>query len=290
MITPELSASKVAGFIGLHKYQSPTELYYELLLKDKDARAVVLALETATGRRSFTGLLNEVLKEQPVKDCIYTGIADANKTENVGGVLEEVEAQARVILDLRRDALPRDVREKLVAEIRGKISKGRGIQNENAILDQYETQRDVKVTERNTKTFRKDYGSFKLVGRTDGYVASENRIVDSKDRTRWWPEVPLYDEIQLRVYMEMAGATESELIERFPDGRVRHTKYLNDREKWTSLQSAIEAGVTKLNALLTDEEALKRVVFANTVMSQYGGEPDTRRSPRLSGTATLTGV
>jgi hypothetical protein len=251
---------------------------------------VVLALETATGRRSFTGLLNEVLKEQPVKDCIYTGIADANKTENVGGVLEEVEAQARVILDLRRDALPRDVREKLVAEIRGKISKGRGIQNENAILDQYETQRDVKVTERNTKTFRKDYGSFKLVGRTDGYVASENRIVDSKDRTRWWPEVPLYDEIQLRVYMEMAGATESELIERFPDGRVRHTKYLNDREKWTSLQSAIEAGVTKLNALLTDEEALKRVVFANTVMSQYGGEPDTRRSPRLSGTATLTGV
>ena len=290
MITPELSASKVAGFIGLHKYQSPTELYYELLLKDKDARAVVLALETATGRRSFNGLLNEVLKEQPVKDCIYTGIADANKTENVGGVLEEVEAQARVILDLRRDALPRDVRDKLVAEIRGKISKGRGIQNENAILDQYETQRDVKVTERNTKTFRKDYGAFKLVGRTDGYVASENRIVDSKDRTRWWPEVPLYDEIQLRVYMEMAGATESELIERFPDGRVRHTKYLNDREKWASLQSAIEAGVAKLNALLTDEEALKRVVFANTVMSQYGGEPDTRRSPRLAGTATLTGV
>jgi hypothetical protein len=290
MIVPELSASKVAGFIGLHKYQSPIELYYELLLKDKDARAVVLALETATGRRSFNGLLNEVLKEQPVKDCIYTGIADANKTENVGGVLEEVEAQARVILDLRRDALPRDVRDKLVAEIRGKISKGRGIQNENAILDQYETQRDVKVTERNTKTFRKDYGAFKLVGRTDGYVASENRIVDSKDRTRWWPEVPLYDEIQLRVYMEMAGATESELVERFPDGRVRHTKYLNDREKWSSLQSAIEAGVTKLNALLTDEEALKRVVFANTVMSQYGGEPDTRRSPRLAGTATLTGV
>ena len=144
MITPELSASKVAGFIGLHKYQSPIELYYELLLKDKDARAVVLALETATGRRSFTGLLNEVLKEQPVKDCIYTGIADANKTQNVGGVLEEVEAQARVILDLRRDALPRDVREKLVAEIRGKISKGRGIQNENAILDQYEVARDVK--------------------------------------------------------------------------------------------------------------------------------------------------
>jgi len=287
---PELSASKVAGFIGLHKYQNPIELYYELLLKDTAGRAAVLALEAATGRRSFTGLLNEVLKEQPVKDCIYTGISDANKTENVGGVLEEVEAQARVILDLRRDALPIEVRDRLVAEIRGKISKGRGIQNENAILDQYEAQRDVKVTERNTKTFRRDYGSFKLVGRTDGYVASENRIVDSKDRTRWWPEVPLYDEIQLRCYMEMAGAAESELIERFPDGRVRHTKYMNDPTKWTSLRTAIEAGVVKLNALLEDEEALKRVVFANTVCLEYGGNPEVRRSARLSGTATLTGV
>jgi hypothetical protein len=290
MMIPELSASKVAGFIGLHKFQTPLEIYYELLLKDTAGRAAVLALEAATGRRSFNGLLNEVLKEQPVKDCIYTGIADANKTANVGGVLEEVEIQSRLILGLRRDTLPLEVRERLVAEIRGKVSKGRGIQNENAILDQYETQREVKVTERNTKTFRKDYGSFKLVGRTDGYVASENRIVDSKDRTRWWPEVPLYDEIQLRCYMEMAGAAESELIERFPDGRVRHTKYLNDPAKWGSLQSAIESGVTKLNALLTDEEALKRVVFANTVMTEYGGEPDVRRSPRLSGTAALTGV
>ena len=214
MIVPELSASKVAGFIGLHKYQSPDELQYELLLKDKATREKILALETAHGRRSFNGLLNEVYREQPVADCIGSGIRTANKTADVSAVLEDVESQARLILDLRRETLPPDVRDRIAAEIRGKVSKGRGIQNENAILNQYETHRNVTVTDRNTKTFRKDYGSFKLVGRTDGYVASENRIVDSKDRTRWWPEVPLYDEIQLRCYMEMAGAAESELVER----------------------------------------------------------------------------
>jgi hypothetical protein len=90
--------------------------------------------------------------------------------------------------------------------------------------------------------------------------------------------------------MEMAGATESELIERFPDGRVRHTKYLNDPEKWKSLQTAIEANVAKLNAVVEDAEALKQVVFANTVCLDNGDSAQLRRSPRLSGTASLTGV
>ena len=290
MIVPELSASKVAGFIGLHKYQSPEELQYELLLKDKPTREKILALEKEHGRRSFNGLLTEIYREQPVADCIGGGIRAANATPDVATVLEDVESQARLILDLRRDMLPPDVRDRVAAEIRGKVSKGRGIQNENAILNQYEVHRDVKVTERNTKTFRKDYGVFRLVGRTDGYVASENRIVDSKDRTRWWPQVPLYDEIQLRCYMEMAGAAESELIERFPDGQVRHTRYLNDPAKWASLQSAMETATAKLNAVADDDDALRRVVFANTVCVEYGGTPDVRRSPRLSGTATLANV
>jgi hypothetical protein len=290
MIVPELSASKVAGFIGLHAYQNPDELQYELLLKDKAMREKILALESAHGRRSFNGLLNEVSREQPVAACIASGIRTANKTADVSSVLEDVERQARLILDLRHDTLPTEVRDRVATEIRGKVSKGRGIQNENAILNQYEVQREVTDTERNTKTFRKDYGSFKLVGRTDGYVASENRIVDSKDRTRWWPEVPLYDEIQLRCYMEMAGAAESELVERFPDGRVRHTKYLNDPAKWAALQAAIELATTKLNAAAEDDETLKRVVFANTVCVEYGGASDVRRSARLSGSAALTNV
>lgn len=290
MIVPELSASKVAGFLGLHKFQSPQELQYELLLKDKETRERIAVLEAHSGRRGFQSLLNEVLKEQPIADCIQMGVRDAAKTQNVGGVLEDVEAQARLVLDLRCDTFPPEVRDRLASEIRGKVSKGRGIQNENAILDQYETHRDVKVTERNTKTLRKDFGTFKLVGRTDGYVASENRIVDSKERTRWWPQVPLYDEIQLRCYMNMTGATESELVERFPDGRVRHTKYLNDPEKWASLQTAIETAVAKLNAIVNDEEELKRVVFANTVSLSNGDHAHERRSPRLAGTATLAGV
>lgn len=286
---PEISASKVAGVIGLHKYQQQHEVLYELLCKDKTTKERIIALEKAHGRRSFTSVVNEVLKDQPVLDCISTGVSAANKTDDVSSVLAEVEEQAGLILALRRDTFTPDVRAQLAAEIRGQVSKQRGLRNENNILDQYELQRDVKVTERNTKTFRKDYGKFRLVGRTDGYVASENRIVDSKDRTRVWDQVPLYDEIQLRCYMEMAGATESELIERFPTGEVRHTKFINDPEKWRVLQEAIEKAVVKLNAALDNPEELKKIVFANTVCIQSNGGDDTiRRSPRVSIQTPLT--
>jgi hypothetical protein len=280
---PEISASKVAGLIGLHKYQQPHEILYELLSKDKTTKERIVALEQLYGRRSFHAVLNEVLKDQPVLDCISAGVAAANKTEDVAAVLAEVEEQAALILALRRDAYTPEVRAQLVSEIRGQVSKQRGIRNESAILDQYEIHRDVKVIERNTRTFKKDYGKFRMIGRTDGYVASENRIVDSKDRTRFWSQVPLYDEIQLRCYMEMAGASESELIERFPTGEVRHTKFINDPEKWRVLQEAIEKAVAKLNAALDDPDELKKIVFANTVCIQSnGGVASNRRSSRIS--------
>jgi hypothetical protein len=210
---------------------------------------------------------------------VYSGIKAAQTTSNVVGVLEEVEEQAKVILELRRDSFTPEVRALIAAEVRGKVSKQRGLNNENKILDQYETARDVKVTERNTKTLKKDFGSFKLVGRTDGFVASENRIVDSKDRTRFWPQVPLYDEIQLRCYMAMSGATESELVERFPDGQVRHTKFANDPEKWNALQTAMERAADKLRLAIEDDEELTRIVYANTVCTQANGGSPPRRRP-----------
>jgi hypothetical protein len=273
-LIPDISASKVAGFIGLHKYQQPHEIAYEFLCKHAATKAKIYAIERAHHRRPFASVVREVMKDSPIQDCISGGIRAAQTTENVAGVLEDVEEQAKLILDLRRDSYTPEVRALIAAEVRGQVSKQRGIKNENAILDQYETQRDVKVVERNTKMLRKDFGTFKLVGRTDGWVASENRIVDSKDRTRWWPQVPLYDEIQLRCYMVMSGATESELVERFPDGRVRHTKFLNDAEKWSSIQAAIERATEKLNQAITDDEELERIVYANTVCTQANGGSD----------------
>jgi hypothetical protein len=279
---PEISASKVAGLIGLHRYQKPAEIQYDLLCKDKTLKERIQAIEKEYNRRSFTSVVNEVMRDQPVLDCVASGLDAAKRTDDVAAVLEDVEQQAKLILDLRRDSFTPELRNQLASEIRGKVSRQRGLNNENTILDQYEAQRDVKVTDRNTKTFKKTYGSFRLIGRTDGYVASENRIVDSKDRTRFWAQVPLYDEIQLRCYMDMSGATESELIERFPNGDVRHTKFLNDPEKWRVIQEAIQKAVATLNEALDSPEELQRIVFANTVCTESNGSAALGpRTPRV---------
>lgn len=262
---PEISASKVAGLIGLHKYQDATEVMYDLLCKDKDLKAKIAEIEKVNNRRPFNKLVNEVLKDGPIRDCVFMGVRAAQSGSDIPSVLDDVEQQAKMILDLRRDNFSPEVRDRVAAEIRGSVSKQRGINNENAILNTYEVDREVSVTERNTKTLRKDFGTFKLIGRTDGFVASENRIVDSKDRTRFWDTVPLYDEIQLRAYMAMSDAKESELIERFPDGKTRHTKFINDPRKWATLQAGIEAAVAKMNAAAENPEELKRIVFANSV-------------------------
>jgi hypothetical protein len=265
---PELSASKVAGFIGLHKYQNPDEIFYELLARDLVGKTKIADLQKEFNRQSYNKLVNEILRDSAVKDCITCGVSAANRTADVVGVLETVQQQASAVLALRHDKLPAELRNRLSDEIRGQVSKQRGLDNEEKILDGYEAAREVKVTERNTKTIKKDCGTYKLVGRCDGYVADQKRIVDSKDRTRQWPSVPLYDEIQLRCYMQMYDALEAELIERFPNKTERHTLYTNDAEKWKHIQDLIEKNVAKLNEALHNEDELKRIVFANTVEIQ----------------------
>lgn len=274
MFFPEIPASKVAGFIGLHKFQNQNEVFYDVLLKDKEVKAKIHAIEQAHNRRSYTQVVNEVLRDPTIMDCVSAGIAAVQKTTDVASALADVEDKAKVVLNLRCDSYDPELRSRLAEEVRGKVTKQRGLRNENKILDSYEVERDVRVVERNTRTIKKAYENFAIVGRIDGFVASENRIVDSKDRTKFWPTVPLYDEIQLRCYMDMTGASESELVERFPDGTNRTTKFLNDESKWKSMYNLMEKNVLKLKSVVENPEELKRVVFENTVcINQNGGTP-----------------
>lgn len=259
---PELSASKVAAFIGLNRYQPPAEVIYGLLKKDQTQKQKIAIIEEAHSRRSFYSVLTDILKEPVIRNSIYQGLYECKTAKDLTPILDQVRTTARTAIG---DRFTEDVRERLIVEVGGRVSKRRGLQNENAILDTYETTQDVKVTERNTKMLKMSFPTFRLIGRIDGFVASENRIVDSKDRTRMWESVPVYDEIQMRVYMKLTGATQAELIERFPDGTTRLTKFENDPEKWSEIEKKIEEGVKKVQSICENEDELRELVFANTV-------------------------
>jgi len=264
MFRPSISATKVAGVCGLHRYQDIDEVTYELFCKDKEVEPKIRALEAELGLRSFESLKNDVFTDGNLRSVIYSAL-DAAKSGNVAAALEDVEVHSRMVLNMRYAHLGEPVLNRLVSEARGEVSKKRGLNNEDKILNTYETDNNVQVVERNTKNMKMEFSTFKLAGRTDGWVAAHNRIVDSKDRTRFFPEVPIYDEIQLRTYMKMSGAVEAELIERFPNHPTRTTKFLNDPVQWAVIEDSLTAAVAKMNLVIQSPTDLERIVRKNTV-------------------------
>lgn len=262
---PDISASAVAAVIGLHKYKNVTEAMYDILCKDKVIKERMYKLARDNNRRSLYSIKNEMLNNSTIKDCVSSALTSAETATDMAPVLDAVADQAKVVVALRFAEYPPDVQQMMVDEVRGQVARQRGSANENKILNTYEDAHKVAVTERNSRTFRKTFSNFKLVGRTDGYVASEDRIVDSKDRVRYIENPPIYDEIQLRVYMNLADAREAELVERFPDGRNRVTRYTNDIAKWEAIEEGLTKAADVMQKASENDEELKRIIFANTI-------------------------
>jgi hypothetical protein len=263
---PEISASKVAALIGLNPYQQPNEVMYDLLSKHLPTKIRMAKIESDENRKALSKVKNDILYTQAVKDLVANGIQACVGKTDISGILEDVEKKAAMIIDLRHSELPETVQELVAKEVRGAVQKKRGLNNENSILNTYEDENKVQVKDRNTVTFKKLYNGWRLIGRTDGYVEEHQRIVDSKARTRWWPQVPLYDEIQMRVYMELSGAKEAELFEVFPDARTRTTKYVNDPAKWNTIHTQLTEVVGYMHSATVNDEDLLPIIFANTVV------------------------
>jgi hypothetical protein len=263
---PQISASKVAALIGLNPYQQPAEVMYELLTKHLPTKIRMAKIESDENRKALSKIKNEVLYTQAVKNIVANGIQACVGKTDITDILADVEKKAKMVMSFRHSELPAEVQDLVAKEVRGSVQKRRGLNNENTILNTYEDENKVVVKDRNTTTFHKVYDGWQLIGRTDGYVDEHKRIVDSKARTRWWPQVPLYDEIQMRVYMELSGAGEAELFEVFPDGRSRTTKYLNDPAKWKTIHEQLIEVVGHMQSATDNDDVLRDIVFANTVV------------------------
>lgn len=206
-----------------------------------------------------------------VEATLRSAIEERKKAEaavaaapSVEASLNAVEAACKKVIDRTPNMTP-EMATQLLADARGEVSKKRGLQNEDKILNTYEADRKVVVTERNTRMLRMDKEEFVLVGRTDGFVAEQNRVVDSKDRTTYWKTVPVYDEIQLRVYMHMMDAKDSELVEKFPNGTKRNTVFENDPEVWADIEAKLRLTTRRMVDILADASSLEDLVFKNTV-------------------------
>jgi hypothetical protein len=265
MFVPNIAASKVAGLIGLNPYQNKNEIMFDLMMKDPSLKVKLNEIIATNSRKSLAKFKREILDDKDVSAIIGTAVRQTTGVANIKPILDGAERSARSLLGLRYSDMDSNVRNIIADEVRSAVRCRRGLASENTGLDNYAAANEVVVGDRNTKTFKKSYGSFELNGRPDGFVMSLNRIVDTKERTRWSPNVPIYDEVQLRVYMDLTGAQDSDLNEVFPDGRRRQTNYKNDAEKWQTIVTGLEYAVLTMNEILEDPDLLRDLVFANSV-------------------------
>lgn len=275
---PEFPASAVAAVIGLNPYKAPYEAMYTVLKKDKVLKDQIQELERVHNRVSLDSIRRKVAAHSEVRAIVQRGLAETETNMDIPGIVDRAKSSIELLTNLRYPTLPPSVRASIVKECASDIHKQRGTKNENAVLNHYEAQTKTQVTERNTCMRYLKCGDYNLCGRIDGYVASRNRIVDSKERTVHWPEVPMYDEIQMRVYMELMGCPEAELVERFPNGSTRNTIFERDDHHWSQIHAKLTAAAQEMVAASKDRAALLKIVEANTFKDVEPSTPNAGHS------------
>lgn len=261
---PEISASAVAALIGMNPHRAPHEVMYQVLRKNVAVKTAMVRLEQLHNRTSIEGMKKLILEDQDIRRIINDGIYKTRKDADIRAVVDKAYSSINVIAAIRWPKLPHENREPILRDVAGEIHKRRGLQGEKAILDTYEAETGHTVIERNTKTVKKSYGNFTLLGRIDGFVEKLNRVVDSKKRTRFMPTPPVYDEVQMRVYMDLLGAKDAELVENFPDNTTRRTVYENDHNKWGPIMEALNLAASEMIEASQNEEKLLEIIEANT--------------------------
>ena len=297
---PRFSASDVASLLGLNPYRSKNESLLKVLSMMPKFKSVVLGVKDTMGAKTEREIVAEAsptaLKAMWASvDMACTATTDAQvekaintfKQEHVRQVVQETlegkrpavspeleEAVARVIAGettSEKEAAVLCVNPAVTTKIEqtqehqvlaGEIQKRRGTRLEDKAENEHAAVTGVEVTNRNSFVdFECD--SYRLIGYLDGMQG--DKVVETKNRKRFWTTPPAYDFVQLRCYMFMKGEKDGVLLENFPSRGPRTTEVPWDDERWMDIHAGL-CGVSRTIANITEEDvqSLARSVFAAT--------------------------
>ena len=298
---PRFSASDVASLLGLNPYRSKNESLLKVISMMPKFKSVIQGVKDAMGARTEREVVAQAspsalkaMYESVDAACVATSDSQMEKAittfkqthirqvvqetlegKRVAGSVALEEAVARVIagqttpekevaiLCLQpevKTAIENTQEHQVLAS---EIQKRRGTRLEDKAENEHAVSTGVQVTDRNTFVdFECD--SYRLIGYLDGIQGG--KVVETKNRKRFWTTPPAYDFIQLRCYMFMKGEKDGVLLENFPGRSPRTTEVPWDDERWMDIHAGL-CGVARTIANITEEDAqsLARSVFAATV-------------------------
>jgi hypothetical protein len=297
---PRFSASDVASLIGLNPYRSKNESLLKVLTTLPKFKSVILGVKETMGAKTD----NEIVAQAsgPALQAMWASVDMACgatsdyqvekaistfKQTHIRQVIQETlegkrapttpalqEAVARVIAgktDTATEAAVLCVNPDVKVAIENtqehqalssEIQKRRGTRLEDKAENDHAVSTGVQVTDRNSFV---DFEceSYRLIGYLDGM--QDGKVVETKNRKRFWTTPPAYDFIQLRCYMFMKGKRDGVLLENFPGRGPRTTSLPWDDEAWNLIHEGL-CDVARTIANITEEDAhsLARSVFAAT--------------------------
>ena len=132
-----------------------------------------------------------------------------------------------------------------VTAITREIQKQRGTRLEASSEDAFGRASGSAVTNRGDPV-RFESETYCLAGYVDGM--QNGKVVETKNRKRFWNRPPEYDFVQLRCYMAMKGGVDGMLVEHFPGKETpRVTQVVWDLKEWET----IHTGLTEIAQFLS---------------------------------------
>lgn len=158
--------------------------------------------------------------------------------------------------DIKRvidSVLVKDVEEATASVVR-EVNTRRGTKNESSGIESYERSKRVKLTDKNSKFYKKSIGETNLGtpvfvgGRVDGLMP--DRVVEVKcRRNRIFNTLPLYEKVQTHAYLFLTGRSVVEVVQKY-DGMTRADEYSYDAEFWGEVRKGALAFTSELEQLL----------------------------------------
>jgi hypothetical protein len=251
-----LYASKVAAFAGMHAYCDRRQaLLDQWFFSDRKGCCDAIAKYAPDRAKELELTEDEV---QQFKQAYASAMAAPNSVLLAEAVQSVPEGRVR-------DA------------VRSESSRNRGNRDEDAALNQVEKEMGTAITGRNACLFRRNVYSdptleIGVIGRVDGWRKEANEIVEVKNRmNRFFDKIPLYEKVQLQVYMWMTGAATCRWVQRL-HGQVKQQTveadmpYL-DRVVWREVISSVKDDLLPL--LNGDEECQQALLESGLLPEKY---------------------
>jgi hypothetical protein len=212
---PRFHPSEIAAVLGLNPYKSKQDVLLRIMSKMPEFKGKIEA--PATDR--------ELVDRAPPE--LKIGLQEAV----VSAVSAKSDYEIRKIVDTYKKTIDGKADEKTISALTSEIQKQRGVRLEHRAEDNF------GGVESRSEYVKFTCPQYEITGYIDGM--RDGKIVETKNRKRFWKEPPSYDFIQLRCYMKMKGQVDGILLENFPENepRVTHVSW-NDSE-WEAIHRGL---------------------------------------------------